>query len=116
MKFTLYTTRQLPTEYWNGKQTLPSEIHVASHGIGLAEFQLLALLCGLHGKISPYDLLTGCESDTEKDKDLIAILTAFQWYVYPRMPLSSYTSTGGRIRGGDKRSGDKQSSDKMIAE
>ena len=97
MKFTLHTSRQLPTEYWNGKHLLPHEINVTSPTIEMAEFQLLAILCNLHGKISPFDLLTGCEPDTEKDSDMIVILTAFQWYIYPRMPLSAYSVSGSRL-------------------
>jgi hypothetical protein len=97
MKFSLYKQRQDPSEYWNGRQGLPEELHVASPVIAQAEFQLLALLCSLHGGMTPFDLLTGCEPDTEKDRDMIAILTAFQWYLHPRMPLTAYSATGGRM-------------------
>lgn len=97
MKFTLYKVRQAPSEYWNGRQELPDELNVPSPIIGLAEFQLLALLCSLHGKMSPFDLLIGSEPDTEKDRDMVAVLTAFQWYVYPRMPLTGYSGTGKRL-------------------
>ena len=96
MKFILCKTRQAPSEYWNGRQALPDELHVASPVIGLAEFQLLALVCALHGGISPFDLLTGSEPDTEKDRDMVAALTAFQWYVHPRMPLTAYHGSGKR--------------------
>jgi hypothetical protein len=96
MKFLLYRSQQTPSEYWNGRQALPDELSVQSPTHGLGEFQLLALLCSLHGGMSPYDLLTGSEPDTEKDRDMIAILTAFQWYVYPRMPLTAYTASGKR--------------------
>lgn len=100
MRFTLYRIRQPPSEYWNGKQQLPDELHVTSPTISIAEFQLIALLCSLHGWITPYDLLTGTDENTEKDRDIVAILTAFQWYVYPRMPLAGYSASGKRIGGG----------------
>ena len=97
MKFTLCQTRQKVAEYWNGRQALPDELHVTSPVIGIAEFQLLALICALHGGMSPFDLLTGSEPDTEKDRDMVAVLTAFQWYVHPRMPLTAYSASGARI-------------------
>lgn len=97
MKFTLHSLTQPVDQYWNGATMLPSEITVLSPNIRMAEFQLLSLLCTLHGKISPHDLLTGSEPDTEKDRDIIAVLTAFQWYVYPRMPLTGYSVDGKRI-------------------
>lgn len=97
MKFTLYSLTQPVEQYWNGATALPSEITVLSPIIQMAEFQLLSLLCTLHGKISPHDLLTGSEPNTEKDRDIIAVLTAFQWYMYPRMPLTGYSMDGKRI-------------------
>jgi hypothetical protein len=96
MKFVLHRLRQNPSEYWNGRQALPDELTVQSPTLAMAEFQLLALLCSLHGRMSPYDLLTGCEPDTEKDRDMVAVLTAFQWYSHPRMPLTAYTGSGAR--------------------
>ena len=96
MKFTLHRLRQDPTEYWNGQQPLPDELAVQSASLPMAEFQLLALVCSLHGGISPYDILTGSEPDTEKDRDIVAVLTAFQWYVYPRMPRTAYSGNGKR--------------------
>jgi hypothetical protein len=98
MKFSLHRLQQHPSTYWNGKQDLPDELTVQSPTVAIAEFQLLALLCSLHGTLTPYDLLTGSEPDTEKDRDLISVLTAFQWYVYPRMPLTRYTVQGERIK------------------
>jgi len=97
MKLTLHHSVQPPSEYWNGTTPLPSEITVLSSTISTAEFQLLSILCTLHGKLSPYDLLTGSEPNTEKDRDMIAVLTAFQWYLYPRMPLTGYSVQGQRI-------------------
>jgi len=96
MKFTLYRAQQAPSEYWNGRQPLPDELHVISPVLASAEFELLALVCALHGWLTPFDLLSGAEPDTEKDRDMVAILTAFQWYVYPRMPLTRYSPSGVR--------------------
>ncbi len=105
MKFLLYTATQSPAQYWNGKLSLPEEIQVVSPSLPLAEFQLLGILCSLHGHMSPFDLLTGSESNSEKDRDIIAVLTAFQWYLYPRMPLTHYTADEKRISasGSNKR-------------
>lgn len=97
MKFILHIKIQDVGEYWNGSSTLPMEVTVLSPTLPMAEFQLLTILCTLHGRISPYDLLTGSEPDTEKDRDMIAILTALQWYLYPRMPLTGYSPQGTRI-------------------
>jgi hypothetical protein len=97
MKFTLETRRQSPVEYWNGRQELPPDIHVPSSAISLAEFQLLSLLGTLHGHLTAYDILVGAESGTQKDRDIVAVLTAFQWYVFPRMPLSHYTNSEERL-------------------
>lgn len=97
MKFTLHRSQQAPAEYWNGRQALPDELHVTSPVIAVAEFELLSLLCSLHGWLTPFDLLSGAEPATEKDRDMVAILTALQWYVYPRMPLTRYTGLGARV-------------------
>jgi hypothetical protein len=100
MKFTLATHRQPPAEYWNGIEALPAEIHVPSGQTRLAEFQLLSLLGTLHGHLGAYDLLMGAESGSEKDRDIVAVLTAFQWYLYPRMPAARYTAGEKRISAG----------------
>lgn len=97
MKFQLHTLRQRPSEYWNGKRSLPEEVHVTSPSLPMAEFQLLSIICTLHGYLSPFDLLTGSEPTSEKDRDLIAVLTAFQWYLHPRLPLTHYSSEEKRI-------------------
>jgi len=100
MKFTLATHRQPPAEYWNGAEALPAEIHVPSGQTRLAEFQLLSLLGTLHGHLGAYDLLMGAESGSEKDRDIVAVLTAFQWYLYPRMPAARYTAGEKRLSAG----------------
>lgn len=93
-----YTRNKLvdPSNYWNGAKPLPDEIHVVSPHSSLAEFELLSLLCSLHGYPTAYDLLTGAVPDTEKDRDLQSIMTAFHSYLYPKMPVSNYTETDTR--------------------
>lgn len=91
MKFIL-NKNQLPSEYWNGIKSLPDEINVISYHPEMAEFELLSILCSLHGFVTAFDLLTGSNPDTEKDKDMTSILTAFQNYIYPKMPLSHYSN------------------------
>jgi hypothetical protein len=103
MKFVLTKNKQSVSDYWNGRQGLPDEIHVPSPVLGMAEFQLLGLLCSLHGHLTAYDLLLGADSGTDKDRDMMAVLTAFQWYIYPRMPLSHYSESGTRRLPGNGR-------------
>lgn len=95
MKYTLAKDK-LPSSYWNGAKPLPDTIHVISHVIHVAELELLTILCTLHGSVTAFDILTGAEPETEKDTDLNSVLTAFQQYVYPKMPLSNYTSEDKR--------------------
>lgn len=83
---------------WNGTKPLPTEINVMSYDTQSAEMELLSIICRLHGHMTAFDLLTGAETDTEKDKDIGLVLTAFQAYISPRMPLSHYTSADKRIK------------------
>lgn len=83
---------------WNGTKPLPSEINVVSHQPHMAEFELLSMICVLHGYITAFDILLGADSGTEKDKDINAVTTAFQAYLLPKMPLSNYTSTDERSK------------------
>ena len=85
------------TPFWNGTNPLPSEIHVVHSDRHMAEFELLSVLCSLHGYVTAFDLLSGSEPNTEKDTDLISVLTAFQFYLAPRLPLSCYTRYDKRI-------------------
>jgi hypothetical protein len=96
-KFTLNKTRSI-SEYWNGKSPLPDEINVMSYNTVISEFELLSLICALHGVVTAFDILTGADSDTEKDKDINSVLSAFQMYIYPKMPLSNYSSSDKRIK------------------
>ncbi len=95
-----YTLNKLvhPSEYWNGAKPLPDEINVMSYHSQTAEFELLSILCTLHGCPTAYDLLTGSVSDTEKDSDISSIMTAFQSYLHPKMPPSNYTESDKRLK------------------
>jgi hypothetical protein len=95
MKYYLNKTKS-PSEYWNGNKSLPDEINVISHIPHIAEFELLTIISNLHGYITAFDILTGSDSDTEKDKDITSVLTAFQMYSYPKMPLSNYSGTSDK--------------------
>jgi hypothetical protein len=81
---------------WNGSRPLPAEIHVLSYQDAAAEFELLSILCALHGHLTAFDILRGAEEGTEKDADLTVVLTAFQRYIAPKMPLSNYSATDQR--------------------
>lgn len=95
-KFILNKNKQT-TEYWNGKKPLPDEINVMSYDPIISEFELLSLICALHGYLTAFDILTGANTDTEKDKDINSVMTAFQMYLYPKMPLSNYSSSDKRM-------------------
>jgi hypothetical protein len=47
--------------------------------------------------VTAFDILTGAEKETEKDKDIDAVMTAFQMYISPKMPLSNYSGSEKRI-------------------
>jgi hypothetical protein len=96
MKFTL-NKEKLPQSYWNGNRSLPDEINVMSYNQHMAELELLAVICTLHGYMTAFDIITGAESDTQKDKDINAVQTAFQMYLSPKMPLSNYSGSDKRI-------------------
>jgi hypothetical protein len=83
-------------EYWNGKGQLPDKITVMSYHSTMSEFELLSIICTLHGYLTAFDILTGAEEGSEKDKDITSVLTAFQMYIYPKMPLSNYSSSDKR--------------------
>jgi hypothetical protein len=91
MKYILHK-KQSPSEYWNGLKSLPDEINVLSHHPQMSEFELLSIICTLHGFVTAFDLLSGSNPETQKDKDFISVLTAFQNYIYPKMPLSHYSN------------------------
>lgn len=95
-KFTLNRTKN-PAEYWNGKGALPAEINVMSYHPIISEFELLSLICALHGYLTAFDILTGGDPNSEKDADINAVMTAFQMYIYPKMPISNYSAKDKRI-------------------
>jgi len=95
-KFTLNRTKN-PAEYWNGKDGLPAEINVMSYHPIISEFELLSLICGLHGYLTAFDILMGAADGSEKDADINAVITAFQMYIYPKMPISNYSAKDKRI-------------------
>jgi len=97
MKFILHHEKPSST-YWNGNKSLPSEINVLSYDIIIAEFELLSIVCSLHGFVSAFDILTGADEGTEKDRDMDAVMTAFQMYLYPKMPISNYGTNDKRIK------------------
>ena len=93
-----YTLSSSPASYWNGTKPLPAEINVLHPHPHMAEFELLSMICTLHGYITAFDLLTGSESGTEKDADINSVLSAFQHYLSPKMPLSHYTGDDKRAK------------------
>lgn len=95
MKFVL-SKDKLPASYWNGIKPLPDTIYVISPNPHVAELELLTTICTLHGHVAAFDILTGAEPNTEKDADLNSVLIAVQQYVFPKMPLSYYTSADKR--------------------
>lgn len=82
---------------WNGISSIPNEINVISSDPIIAEFELLAIICGLHGYITAFDILIGADIDTEKAADIDSVLAVFQQYIYPKMPISNYYSSDKRI-------------------
>lgn len=97
MKFTRHGHTE-PATYWTGIRPLPAEINVISHDLVMAEWELLTIIGMLHGRVSPYDIMTGADQGTEKDDDITSILNAFHNYVHPRMPISRYTPADTRIK------------------
>jgi hypothetical protein len=95
MKFTLNKNKN-PSQYWNGIKSLPDEINVLSYNQYMAELELLAVICTLHGYITAFDILTGSDNGTDKDNDINSVLTAFQMYLLPKMPLSNYSGSNDK--------------------
>lgn len=91
-----YTLQQPCT--WNGQQALPSEINVIHSHPQMAEFELLSIICTLHGFVTAFDIITGAEQGSEKDDDLSMVQAAFQAYLSPKMPLSHYSGSDKRCK------------------
>lgn len=97
MKFTLHSEKP-SSSYWNGIKPLPHTIHVMSFDLPTAEFELLSIICSLHGYVCAFDILTGAEESTEKDNDIDAVMIAFQMYLHPKMPISNYGINDKRLQ------------------
>ena len=95
MKFTLTKDKEVN---WNGMKQLPNEIYVLHPHSTMAEFELLSIICALHGYVTAFDILSGADSNSEKDADIASVMMAFQMYIYPRMPLSNYTGVDKRSK------------------
>jgi len=95
MKFIL--NRERLGKLWNGSKELPDEINVGSGIQHLAEFELLGVIATLHGFVTAFDILIGAVEGTEKDTDITLVMTAFQAYLSPKMPLSHYTGEDKRM-------------------
>ena len=94
MKFKL--NKETPI-VWNGKTPLPNEISVMSYNPIISEFELLSIICALHGYLTAFDIITGADSNSEKDIDINTVLHAFRMYIFPRMPISNYSGSDKRI-------------------
>ena len=92
MKFSLKGTPN-----WNGKNMLPLEINVLSYDPIMSEFELLSIICSIHGYVTAFDILTGGNTDSEKDVDINCVMSAFQMYISPKMPISNYFSSDKRM-------------------
>ena len=75
---------------WHGQKPLPAEINTVQNQPQMAEFELLSVIATLHG-ITAFDILTGAEEESEKDRDIGEVLGAFQAFIKPKMPQSNYT-------------------------
>ena len=78
---------------WNGKSELPAEINVISYHPIMSEFELLSVICALHGHLTAFDIMAISESDSEKDKDVQSVMSAFRLYIFPKSPLSNYSNS-----------------------
>jgi len=97
MRFTLDSKRFTGLS-WNGVKQLPLEINVISAIQHMAEFELLGVIATLHGFVTAFDILTGAAEGSEKDADICIVMTAFQAYISPKMPLSHYTEKDKRMK------------------
>lgn len=97
MKFTLNGNT---CNTWNGNTPLPNEINVISYDPIISEFELLSIICALHGYVTAIDILIGANIDSEKDNDINSVLDAFKLYISPNMPISNYNNVDKRIKKG----------------
>jgi len=87
MKFTL---KEKPL--WNGKTELPNEINVMSYHPVISEFELLSVICALHGYLTAFDIMAQSESESDKDEDIQSVMSAFRMYLFTKSPLSNYSN------------------------
>ena len=78
---------------WNGKTELPDEINVMSYHPVMSEFELLSVICALHGYLTAFDIMASSESESEKDSDIQSVMAAFKMYLSPKMPISNYSNS-----------------------
>ena len=78
---------------WNGKTELPDEINVMSYHPVMSEFELLSVICALHGYLTAFDIMASSESESEKDSDIQSVMAAFKMYLSPKMPFSIYSNS-----------------------
>ena len=78
---------------WNGKTELPDEINVMSYHPVMSEFELLSVICALHGYLTAFDIVASSESESEKDSDIQSVMAAFKMYLSPKMPISNYSNS-----------------------
>jgi hypothetical protein len=64
----------------------------------MAEFELLSIIAALHGYVTAFDILSGADPHSEKDDDITSVMTAFQMYISPKMPLSNYSGKDKRMK------------------
>lgn len=78
---------------WNGKTELPDEINVMSYHPVMSEFELLSVICALHGYLTAFDIMTSSDPESEKYNDIQSVMTAFKMYLSPKMPISNYSNS-----------------------
>lgn len=78
---------------WNGKTELPDEINVMSYHPVMSEFELISVICALHGYLTAFDIMTTSDSKSEKYNDIQSVMTAFKLYLFPKMPISNYSNS-----------------------
>ena len=78
---------------WNGKTELPDDINVMSYHHVMSEFELLSVICALHGYLTAFDIMTNSDPESEKYNDVQSVMAAFKMYLSPKMPISNYSNS-----------------------
>ena len=77
MKYTL--DQRVPSQtFWNGATALPLAITVLHSLPQMAEFELLSILCTLHGHVTAYDILTVQIQGRTRTRTLFRFLSPFK--------------------------------------